>query len=52
MPFNVSKLGLNIILLISNIYGGVFLYTAGLVLTTCMLEEDVMVTPSLPRGIN
>ena len=49
MPLNVSKLGLNIIQLISNIYVGVFLQRAGLDVTTCMLEKQVMVNPSLPR---
>ena len=50
MPLNMSKLGLNIIYLILNIYGGVFLKRANLVLTRCMMEKDVMVALSLPRG--
>ena len=50
MSINTSRCGLNKFQLISNVHGGFFLYRAGLVLTTCMLEKVVMVTPSLPRG--
>ena len=49
MPLNVSELGLNMIRFISNLYGGVFLHRPGPVISTCMLEIDVMVTPTLPR---
>ena len=52
MPRNVSKMGLNIIKFVSNLYGGVFLMRAGLVLTTRLLEKEVVVTSSLPRGKN
>ena len=52
MPLNVSKFGLNMIMLISNLYGGVFLYSPGPVISTCMLENNVMVTPTLPRDKN
>jgi hypothetical protein len=37
---------------ISNIYGGVFLYRHGPVISTVMLEKDELVTPTLPRDKN
>ena len=40
MPLNVSELGLNIILFISNLYGGVVLHIACLVSYPCMLEKN------------
>ena len=49
MPLNLSELGLNMIRFISNLYVGVFLYRPDTVFSTCMLENDVMVTPTLPR---
>ena len=52
MPLNVSELGLNMIRFLSNLYGVVFLYRPGPVISMCMLEKDVMVNPSLPRGKN
>ena len=52
MPWNMSKLSLFIILLISNMYGGFFFYKGGLVVTTCMQEKHIMVTPTLPRCKN
>ena len=52
MPLDVSEFGINIFRLISNVYWGVFLYRAGPVTSTCMLEKDVMVTPTLPIGKN
>ena len=51
-PLYMSKLGLNIILLISNMYGCFFLSRAGLVVTTCMLDKDLMVISTLPRCKN
>ena len=52
MPLNVSEWGLNMIRFISNFYGGLFLYRPGPVISTCMLEKNVLVTPTLPRGKN
>ena len=42
MPLDMSKLGLNKILFLSNMYGGFFLLRAGLVVTTCMLEKKML----------
>ena len=50
MPLNLLELGLNVIYFILNLYGGVFLQRACLVLTRCMLDKYEMVTPSLPRA--
>ena len=49
MPLNMSELGLNMIKFTSNLYWGVFLYRPGPVISTCIMENDVMVTPNLPR---
>ena len=40
MPLNVSEMGQNIIQFISNLYGGVVLYIAGLLSNPCMLENN------------
>ena len=50
MPLNMSEFGLNIIRFISNHYGSVFLFRAGPFISTCMLENKVIVTPTLPKG--
>ena len=52
MPLNMSELGLNMNRFISNHYGGVFLYTPGPVISTSMMEKDVMRTPTLPMDKN
>ena len=52
MPLNRSELGLNMIRFIGNLYWRVFLYIPGPVISTVMLDKDVMVTPTLPRGNN
>ena len=52
IPLNVYELGLNMITLISNLYGDVFLYRPGPVISTCMLEKDIMVLLILPIGKN
>ena len=46
-PLDMSKWDLKIILFISNMHAGFFLYRTGLVITRLMLETDIIVTPTL-----
>ena len=50
-PLDMSKWGLKIVLFISNMHAGFFWYRAGLVITRWMLEKDIIVTPTLQRGL-
>ena len=50
MPLDMSKCGLKIILFISNMFAGLFSYRDGLVFNRCMLEKDIIVTPTLQIG--
>ena len=52
MPLDMSELGLNMIRFNSNLYGGVFLYRPGPVVSTCVLKKDIMVTPTIPIAKN
>ena len=52
MPLNMSEFGINMIRFTFYIYGGVFIYRPGPVISTCMQEKDVMVTQTLPRDKN